>query len=1248
MDVETVSRDFVFSRENDKVTSFDMRTLIDSHSQGFLDDKLDFPDEKLAILYERYINNYINDERVYDVFSTCFVNRGMWKCARSAILSRLYFLEKDSEDYKSALKVLNSVEEKLVSEIISLPSSMVERLFLREHGYNFKSWTSKMCYTQVLAPHTYGTLNQKNTFVSISCTTLKPGVLLFKTTPVAVAPWSIKPTAQTDSNFSTSKVYCCFHCLSLVNKPSDYAREDERLVACPKHPRECNYFFCSKDCFLKNGAVHSMECEHLIKLQKFSEYYLNPAIVLLVSRVLIKCGLNMKSTSRVCELDTDPGVTTELLDSLLNYYVDYSFLRLHHPRVLDEVNRFASFLLDNLGFDFCLHLTTRELAQITTVIWITSMPFTSYLNYSTESEDVIGGTLFTFKILQFKQSHTPNCVAHFDDGKLTVRSIYEIAPGTELTINTFLDKYLPPFIQASKFWSVGSLFSAQPNEKLNLNSMFNDLTSIRCRKCINSYCYTKNYVNSPDWGMEIPDTNFGISGTGNSGTAQRGSEYVNYTWQCDQCSSPDTEELDLLQNKAEHLFYKAQKLYLEGEFLQSRNRLLEFVTKWAGVLHPAHYLMYNSYLMLSGMLMNKPGGNIYESLVYLRKALLQADRLLPIVCHEKAYLYDRFADYVLKVKGCTRLKSTEYNQMKQLIMSSLYNCVWNWTIISGTDSYQAKSAMQKCRSMAFSLNIHTFPLSKEFVINVPNKYSVLFRAATGSKVIPKSFSSKLADDLNNYYKSEQLSEIYSVDDVASMAFCAAQSGEYDTIVLDILTTIQAYGINQLGTGLSVVGIIASNFNLDFLSAMLNSIHDRIKQHLDFIRKSGEAKGEELEYGIGGGGTKNGRSKSTECNQEAAKAGLYVVNLVYSVFGANELGIDPLIALISSPYPTMENKESELSLYVNTERAMVYLLLTYGKKIEYLLKDYRGWISQDTVSADFYTFLCSGTDFQRILVNRSTNSMLGSQTPLHYASSKGKSEVVEILLKHGAPVNSLTHEGATPLHLASLNGHLEVVKLLVDSHASLQISLKTGETPLHLAIYGLHVDVVAFLIDLYRDQNLHNMKGPSIWHALVCGIFRDDNQRVPRDLKEPSQPFEKVIDRLSLAVEISKLFVQKAETEKWLTTYVWANHLPSQLLQQLWDRAFESKSLFYFPKRAPTVYVVSNPKGVMESPMKTMQTPGYNGKVGLYGSLKESKYNVNNYNELNQKNDVVFSAARTFHFLVEIMKKVEEECANIDV
>ncbi|BAM41069.1 serine/threonine-protein kinase ripk4 [Theileria orientalis strain Shintoku] len=1167
MDVETVCRDFVFSLKNDNTVPFDMYTLIDAHTRGLLEDKLDFPDDKLDILYEEYASNYTNDERVYDVFASCFVNRGMWRRARSALLSRLYFLEKDSEEYKSATKKLNLVEENVVSELIPLPSSMVERLFLREHEYNFKSWRSKMYHTQVLAPHTYGTLNQKNTFVSISSTTLKSGVLLFKTTPVAVAPWAIKPTGQTDANMCKGRVYCCFHCLALVNKPCDNTREDRRLVACPKHPRECNYFFCSKECFLKNGAVHSMECEHLIKLQKFSEYYLNPAIVLLVSRVLIKCRLNMDSTSRVCELDEERGATTELLDSLLNYYVDYSFLRLHHPRVLDEVNRFASFLLDTLGFDFCLHLTTRELAHITTVVWITSVPFTSYLNYSTESEDVTGGTLFTFKILQFKQSHAPNCVAHFDEGKLTVRSIYEIAPGTELTISTFLDKYLPPFIQTRRFWSVGSLFSAQQNEKLSTNAKFNDLTSIRCRKCINSYCYTKGYT---------------------------ASEYVNYQWECDQCSYPDADELDLLQNKAEHLFSKAQKLYFEGEFLQSKNRLLEFVSNWAGVLHPAHYLMYNAYLMLAGMLMNKPGGNIHESLVYLRKALIQAERMLPIVCHEKAYLYDRLADYVLRVKGCTRLKSAEYNQTKQLIMSSLYNCVWNWTVISGTDSYQAKSAMQKCRSVAFSLNIHTFPLSKEFVINVPSKYSVLFRAATGSK----------------------LSETYSVDDVASMAFCAAQSGEYDAIVLDILTTIQAYGIHQLGTGLSVVGIIASNFNLDFLSAMLNSIHDRTKQHLDFISKS-------------------------------VRAGSYVVNLAYSVFGANELGIDPLIALISSPYPTMENKESEIAMYANTERAMVNLLLTYGKKIRNLLKDYRDLISQRAAPADFYAFLSSDTDFQRILINRTTNQMLGSQTPLHYASSKGKTEVVEVLLKHGAPVNSLTHEGATALHLAALNGHLEVVKLLVNSRASLQLSLKTGETPLHLAIYGLHVDVVAFLVDLYRDQNLQSMKGPSLWHALVCGIFREDDQRAPKDLKEPPQPFENVIGRLSLAVEMAKLLVQKAETEKWLSTYVWANHLPSQLLQQLWDRAFESSSLFYFPKRAPTVYVVSNPRGVMESPMKTLQTPDSNGKAGLYGSLKASKYNVNNYNELNQKNDAVFSAARTFHFLVEIIKKMEEQCANLN-
>lgn len=60
------------------------------------------------------------------------------------------------------------------------------------------------------------------------------------------------------------------------------------------------------------------------------------------------------------------------------------------------------------------------------------------------------------------------------------------------------------------------------------------------------------------------------------------------------------------------------------------------------------------------------------------------------------------------------------------------------------------------------------------------------------------------------------------------------------------------------------------------------------------------------------------------------------------------------------------------------------------------------------------------------------------TPLHEACNHGHVEVVELLLKYGAPVNDRggPHcDGVTPLLDAASNGNLEIMELLLNHGAS---------------------------------------------------------------------------------------------------------------------------------------------------------------------------------------------------------------------
>ena len=51
------------------------------------------------------------------------------------------------------------------------------------------------------------------------------------------------------------------------------------------------------------------------------------------------------------------------------------------------------------------------------------------------------------------------------------------------------------------------------------------------------------------------------------------------------------------------------------------------------------------------------------------------------------------------------------------------------------------------------------------------------------------------------------------------------------------------------------------------------------------------------------------------------------------------------------------------------------------------------------------------------------------TPLHYACSGGYIDVVKLLIKFGADINT-TRSGSTPLYLAILHGHLDLVEYIL--------------------------------------------------------------------------------------------------------------------------------------------------------------------------------------------------------------------------
>lgn len=124
--------------------------------------------------------------------------------------------------------------------------------------------------------------------------------------------------------------------------------------------------------------------------------------------------------------------------------------------------------------------------------------------------------------------------------------------------------------------------------------------------------------------------------------------------------------------------------------------------------------------------------------------------------------------------------------------------------------------------------------------------------------------------------------------------------------------------------------------------------------------------------------------------------------------------------------------------------------------------------------DLYRAVFSGHLEQlRELLNNGADPNLqkssASGRPLHYASSRGWTEGVVLLLAAEAALDVRNDCGETPLHLACRGGHAEVAALLLAARADPTAANLYGDTPLHLtSMYG-SVACTASLLEAFEGN-----------------------------------------------------------------------------------------------------------------------------------------------------------------------------------
>jgi len=93
------------------------------------------------------------------------------------------------------------------------------------------------------------------------------------------------------------------------------------------------------------------------------------------------------------------------------------------------------------------------------------------------------------------------------------------------------------------------------------------------------------------------------------------------------------------------------------------------------------------------------------------------------------------------------------------------------------------------------------------------------------------------------------------------------------------------------------------------------------------------------------------------------------------------------------------------------------------------------------------------------------------TPLHLAAAGGHEEILEVLLLHGAPINSRRSYGNTPIHYAVINGHVGAVNLLLSKGADISNLNNRGSSVLHFAASRGHIGLVELFLSLGVDVNM---------------------------------------------------------------------------------------------------------------------------------------------------------------------------------
>lgn len=116
----------------------------------------------------------------------------------------------------------------------------------------------------------------------------------------------------------------------------------------------------------------------------------------------------------------------------------------------------------------------------------------------------------------------------------------------------------------------------------------------------------------------------------------------------------------------------------------------------------------------------------------------------------------------------------------------------------------------------------------------------------------------------------------------------------------------------------------------------------------------------------------------------------------------------------------------------------------------------------------------------------------SGTPLHKAAYFNKLQMAKLLIAHGANVTSVDSFFGTPLHATGMHGNCtDMAKLLVENGANIDALDKHDYTPLHIASEYGNKEIVKFLLSKKANVNARNKNDDTPLHLASGHVDRHD-------------------------------------------------------------------------------------------------------------------------------------------------------------